>query len=76
MNMLRLGHPGVEFLTTGALTLPVPGDLGDHLRQVRRDVAFEEIIAEVETLEAEVLEVLDGRSPLPYQPNRGRANGD
>ena len=74
MHMLRLGHQGVEFLTTGGLTLPVPGDLGDHLRQVRRgEVAFEEVIAEAEGLEAEVQELLDGRSRLPDQPDRAAA---
>lgn len=70
MHMLRLGHQGVEFLTTGALTLPVPGDLGDHLRRVRRgDVAFEDVIAEAEALEVEVRQLLEGRSPLPDEPN-------
>lgn len=74
MHMLRLGHQGVEYLTTGVLTLPVPGDLGNHLRQVRRgEVAFADVIAEAEELEAEVQKLLDGRSPLPGQPDRRAA---
>ena len=74
MHMLRLGHQGVEFLTAGALTLPVSGDLGEHLRRVRRgEVAFEDVIAEAEGLEVDVQELLDGRSPLPAQPDRKAA---
>lgn len=74
MHMLRLGHQGVEFLSTGAMTLPVPGDLGDHLRDVRRgQIAFEDVIAEAEDLEAKVQALIDGKSPLPPEPDRTAA---
>lgn len=36
MHALRLGHQGVELLTTGRITLPVAGSVGDRLRAVRR----------------------------------------
>lgn len=71
MHMLRLGHQGVEFLTTGALSLPVPGGLGDHLRAVRRgDVPMDDVLAEAEALEAKVFALIDGGSRLPAEPDR------
>lgn len=71
MHMLRLGYQGVEYLSTGHLTLPVPGDLGDHLRSVRRgDMPFEDVIAEAERLEAMITVLLEGGSPLPDEPDR------
>jgi predicted nucleotidyltransferase len=73
MHMLRLGYQGVEFLTTGRLTLPVPGDIGDHLRDVRTGkVEFTEIIAEAESLEAQVKSLLTDGSSLPAEPDRER----
>lgn len=70
MHMLRLGHQGVEFLETGCLTLPVPGDLGDHLRSVRRgEIPLEELIREAEVLEARVSALGKGGSPLPSHPD-------
>lgn len=74
MHLLRLGHQGVEFLTTGTITLPVPGGLGDHLRSVRRgDVAFAEVVAEAEALEAAIRALVEGGSPLPASPDRDAA---
>ncbi len=70
MHMLRLGYQGVEYLQTGSISLPMPGDVGDHLRAVRRgDVPFSEVIAEGEHLEAEVKGLLDGGSRLPDDPD-------
>ena len=74
MHMLRLGHQGVELLSTGGVTPSVPGDLGDHLRAVRRgDVAFEDVIGEAEDVEDRVRRLVDGGSPLPPEPNRAAA---
>lgn len=73
MHMLRLGHQGVEYLTTQRLSLPVPGELGDHLREVRRgEVSFDAVITEAEELERQVKALLAGRSPLPDDPQRDR----
>lgn len=70
MHMLRLGHQGVEFLETGRLTLPVPGNLGEHLRAVRRgDVELSEVIREAEVLEARVASLGKGGSSLPSHPD-------
>lgn len=68
MHMLRLGYQGVEFLKYGTLTLPVPGELGEHLRAVRQGHCdFTEIIGEAEFLEAQVTKLLKD-SPLPNHP--------
>lgn len=76
MHMLRLGHQGAEYLTTGRISLPVPGALGDHLRAVRRgDVDFGDVIAESESLETEVKALLDGESSLPDEPNHEAVTG-
>jgi predicted nucleotidyltransferase len=70
MHMLRLGYQGVEYLHTGKLTLPVPGDIGDWLREVRQgNESFDEIIKVAESLESQVKNLLDGKSPLPDNPN-------
>lgn len=69
MHMLRLGHQGVEFLTTGRLTVPVPGAVGDYLRAVRRGyVPFDDVIESGEQFEDKVKLLLDGQSPLPDEP--------
>jgi predicted nucleotidyltransferase len=71
MHMLRLGHQGVEYLETGRITLPIPGDVGAHLRAVRRgDLAFGDVIAEAESLERRIGALLADGSPLPDEPQR------
>lgn len=71
MHMLRLGYQGVEYLTTGTLTLPVPDDVGEYLREVRQGrVPFDGVVALSERLEAEVRALLAGGSPLPAEPDR------
>lgn len=73
MHMLRLGHQGVEYLSTGHLTLPIGDEIGDRLREVRRgDVPIEEVIAHSESLEARLKLLLDGDSPLPDHPNEDK----
>lgn len=74
MHMLRLGFQGVEYLTTGKLTLPVPDETGDWLREVRQGhVEFADVIAVAESLEQQVKNCLDDTtgilSPLPDEPN-------
>ena len=74
MHMLRLGYQGVEYLSTGRLTLPVPGEQGDWLREVRQGhVDFAEVVAVAESLEAQVKRLLDDESgtltALPDEPN-------
>lgn len=46
MHALRLGVQGVELLTSGRITLPVPDPDGSYLHQIRRgEIALAEVIA-------------------------------
>lgn len=69
MHMLRLGYQGVEYLSTGAIRLPVPGALGDYLRAVRQGLhPLDEVLRKAEQLEVAVKELLATVSPLPEEP--------
>lgn len=68
-HLLRLAHQGVEYLTTGWLTLPIPDPLGAHLRDVRTGrVPLAEVLAEAEAVETRLKSLLE-TSPLPEHPD-------
>lgn len=70
MHALRLGYQGIELLTTGRITLPVPEPDRSFLRAVRRgEVALADVVEAVSTAEAE-LRRLGEASGLPDQPDR------
>lgn len=70
MHALRLGVQGVEFLTSGRITLPVPEPHLSHLRAVRRgEVDLAEVIEAVSTAERQ-LEELSEAAAVPAQPDR------
>jgi uncharacterized protein len=70
MHALRLGVQGVEFLTTGRITLPIPEPDLSRLRAVRRgEVALAEVIEAVERAERRLVELRED-SGLPEQPDR------
>ncbi|MBB1511247.1 nucleotidyltransferase domain-containing protein [Tessaracoccus sp. MC1627] len=70
MHALRLGVQGVELLTTGRITLPVPAADGDYLRQVRRgEVGLGEVIDRIDEAAAR-LAVLRDSTALPAEPDR------
>jgi uncharacterized protein len=70
MHALRLGLQGIELLTTGRITLPVPQPHRDYLRSVRRgEVPLAEIIRAVSDAEARLAGLQD-RSGVPDQPDR------
>jgi hypothetical protein len=70
MHALRLGVQGVELLTTGRITLPVPEPDRGYLRAVRRgEVGLAEVVAEVDAAEARLVALRDS-SDLPDQPDR------
>lgn len=70
MHALRLGLQGIEFLTEGRITLPVPEPDGDRLRAVRRgDVPLPEVIAAIDDAEDQLI-ALQRRTSLPAQPDR------
>jgi len=70
MHALRLGVQGIEFLTTGRITLPVPEPHLSHLRAVRRgEVEFDQVVAAVARAEVRLDELRDA-STVPDQPDR------
>ncbi len=70
MHALRLGVQGVELLSTGRITLPVPQPHGDYLRAIRRgEIPLAEVIEAVTSAEAELERLRDGSS-VPAQPDR------
>jgi predicted nucleotidyltransferase len=67
MHALRIAHQGLELIEHGRITLPVPEPVNSQLMEVRRgDTPLEEIVAEIERLEAE-LEVAATSANLPPQ---------
>ena len=70
MHALRLGVQGVELLTTGRITLPIPEPDLSRLRAVRRgEVELEEVVAAIDAAEARLVE-LSSSSAVPDQPDR------
>ena len=75
MHALRLGVQGVELLTTGRITLPVPEPDRQYLRAVRRgEVAQAEVVAAVEAAEQK-LEALRQSAAVPSEPDTEWVNG-
>ena len=67
-HMLRLGYQGVEFMQTGALTLPMREPYRSRVLAVRSgEVALHDVLTEVVTLEQQ-LHVLQATSSLPNDP--------
>jgi hypothetical protein len=55
MHALRIGHQGVELLTTGRVTLPVPEPERSALRDVRAgNVSLEEVVQRINRVAAEL----------------------
>jgi hypothetical protein len=71
MHAVRLGLQGVEFLTTGRITLPVPEPHCAYLRSIRRgDVPLADVLAAVTAAETQLSD-LRNTSAVPDQPDRG-----
>lgn len=69
MHALRLGLQGVELLTTGRITLPIPEPDRSRLRAVRRgEVELSTVIDELDHLQDELLR-LTTTGPVPDQPD-------
>jgi uncharacterized protein len=70
MHALRLGVQGVELLTTGRITLPVPEPHLAYLRSIRRgEVALAEVLAAIDDAEATLTGLRDSAA-VPQQPDR------
>jgi hypothetical protein len=70
MHALRLGLQGIELLTTGRITLPVPRPDLDYLRAIRGgEVPLAEVVAAVTAAEARLAALRDSAA-VPAQPDR------
>ena len=70
MHALRLGFQGVEFLTTGRITLPVPEPHRAYLRSIRRgDVPLADVLDAITRAETQLTRLRD-TSTAPAQPDR------
>lgn len=75
MHALRLGVQGVELLTTGRITLPVPESDRAYLRSIRRgEVPLPEVIAAIDDAEQQLIR-LRTSSDLPPEPDRSWVDG-
>lgn len=75
MHALRLGIQGVELLTTGRITLPIPEPGLTYLRSVRRgEVPLADVLAAIDRSETELERLLSSLA-VPAQPDRSWVNG-
>ena len=73
-HVLRLGYQGIEFLETGALTLPMPEQERNRILAVRTgSVPFDQVLAEADELRSR-LEALVQSSPLPEHADDDAVN--
>jgi len=74
MHALRLGVQGIEYLSTGRITLPVPEPHLSALREVRQGRwSLPDVLAWYDDLDAE-LTALAATDPLPPEPDRAWIN--
>ncbi len=70
MHALRLGLQGVELLTTGRITLPVPEPGRTYLRSVRRgEVPLPEVLTSIGDVERQLV-ALQSAADVPAEPDR------
>ena len=70
MHALRLGLQGVELLSTGRITLPVPEPDREYLRSIRRgERPLAEVVEAITAAEARLIELRDSPA-IPDQPDR------
>lgn len=71
MHALRLGLQGIEFLTTGRITLPVPEPHRARLRSIRQgDVPLADVLDAITSTEIQITQ-LQETSAVPDLPDRG-----
>ena len=75
MHALRLGLQGIELLTTGRITLPVPQPHRAYLRSIRcGERPLGEVVDAVTDTEARLCELRDSPA-IPQQPDRRWVDG-
>jgi len=70
MHALRLGLQGIELLTTGRITLPVPEPDREYLRSIRRGERPLAEVLDAITAAAARLERLRDSASIPVEPDR------
>jgi hypothetical protein len=75
MHALRLGLQGIELLSTGRITLPVPEPDRAYLRSIRRgERPLAEVMQAISDAEARLAVLRDGAS-IADQPDRAWVDG-
>jgi len=75
MHAMRLGLQGIELLTTGRITLPVPRPDREYLRSIRRgEVPLAEVITAVDDAEAQLHRLRNSPS-IPKDPDQAWVDG-
>jgi len=70
MHALRLGLQGIELLTTGRITLPIPEPHRGYLRSIRRgERPLAEVLEAISDTEARLAQLRDSPS-VPDEPDR------
>ena len=68
-HMVRLGYQGVELLSTGKISLPMPEEQRAHVLRIRRgEEALNDVLTATGYLENELRDLCP-TSPLPERPN-------
>ena len=74
MHALRLGYQGIELLTTGRISLPIPDETRAYLRSVRRgEPSKDDVIRSIDSIENELMELAQS-STIPDEPDSAWAN--
>jgi hypothetical protein len=70
MHAARLGYQGLELVSTGWLTLPMPEPDRSRVMAIRTgERSFDEAVAEIDAVERRLAEALE-QTPLPADPDR------
>lgn len=73
-HILRLGYQGVEYLTTGRISVPMPEHARNHILACRRgDLDENTVLTAAGLLEEEMKDAIDS-SPLPAEPDTDVVN--
>ena len=70
-HMARLGFQGVEFLETGAMTLPMHGEAKDFCLAIRNgELELNDVLNRCGQIERRLKDLIDGESSLADKPDR------
>lgn len=73
-HLIRLGYQGVEYLETGIIRSPMPGELPEFIRAIRNGEYTEsQVLGFADLIEAALCRAIE-RSTLPDQPDRAWLN--